>query len=82
MGAAGTDALFSLIKQKQDLQSYRERHWTGTLEDTSFEVPEARGCGALTDIINNLLSLPSAPGNNATRLPFSLLILYGPGAAG
>jgi serine protein kinase len=33
MGAAGTDALFSLIKQKQDLQSYRERHWTGTLED-------------------------------------------------
>jgi len=33
MGAAGADALFSLIKQKQDLQSYRERHWTGTLED-------------------------------------------------
>jgi virginiamycin B lyase len=56
--------------------------WTGTLEDTSFEVPEARGCGALTDIINNVLSLPSAPGNNATRLPFSLLILYGPAAAG
>ena len=33
MGAAGADALFALIKQKQDLQSYRERHWTGTLED-------------------------------------------------
>jgi serine protein kinase len=33
MGAAGADALFTLIKQKQDLQSYRERHWTGTLED-------------------------------------------------
>jgi serine protein kinase len=33
MGAAGTDALFALIKQKQDLHSYKERHWTGTLED-------------------------------------------------
>ena len=33
MGVAGADALLSLIKQKQDLQSYRERHWTGTLQD-------------------------------------------------
>src|SRR6187397_1892343 len=33
MGVAGAEALLSLIKQKQDLQGYRERHWTGTLED-------------------------------------------------
>ena len=33
MGTSGADALFALIRQKQDLQSYRERHWTGTLED-------------------------------------------------
>ena len=33
MGVTGADALLSLIKQKQDLQGYRERHWTGTLED-------------------------------------------------
>ena len=33
MGVAGADALLSLIKQKQDLQGYRERHWTGTLAD-------------------------------------------------
>lgn len=33
MGALGADTLFSLIKQKQDLQGYRERHWTGSLED-------------------------------------------------
>ena len=33
MGVAGADVLLSLIKQKQDLQGYRERHWTGTLED-------------------------------------------------
>jgi len=46
----------------------------GTFEDTTFSVPEARGCGALTDIINTVLSLPSAPGNNATRLPFSQLL--------
>jgi streptogramin lyase len=46
----------------------------GTFEDTTFSVPEARGCGALTDIINNVLSLPSDPGNNATRLPFSQLL--------
>ena len=31
MGVAGADVLLSLIKQKQDLQGYRERHWTGTL---------------------------------------------------
>ncbi|TMK13425.1 MAG: serine/threonine protein kinase, partial [Actinobacteria bacterium] len=33
MGVAGADTLFSLIKQKQDLQSYRERHWNGTVQD-------------------------------------------------
>src|SRR5687768_4478941 len=33
MGVAGAAELLSLIKQKQDLQGYRERHWTGTLED-------------------------------------------------
>ena len=33
MGTAGADALLALIRQKQDLQSYRERHWTGQLED-------------------------------------------------
>jgi virginiamycin B lyase len=43
----------------------------GTFEDTMFEVPEARGCGALTDVINTLLQLPSPSGANAIRLPFS-----------
>ncbi len=33
MGVAGAESLLTLIKQKQDLQSYRERHWMGTLED-------------------------------------------------
>jgi serine protein kinase len=33
MGVAGADTLLTLIKQKQDLQSYRERHWNGTLQD-------------------------------------------------
>jgi len=33
MGVAGADTLLSLIKQKQDLQSYRERHWNGTVHD-------------------------------------------------
>jgi serine protein kinase len=33
MGVAGADTLLSLIKQKQDLQSYRERHWNGTVQD-------------------------------------------------
>src|SRR5438552_3063597 len=33
MGVAGADVLLGLIKQKQDLQGYRERHWTGTLAD-------------------------------------------------
>jgi hypothetical protein len=56
--------------------------WTGTLEDTTFEVPAASGCGPLTDVINTLLGLPSPSGENATRLPFSLLILYGPAAGG
>jgi serine protein kinase len=31
--ASSPNALLSLIKQRQDLDSYRERHWTGTLED-------------------------------------------------
>jgi serine protein kinase len=29
MGVAGAEALLNLIRQKQDLQGYRERHWTG-----------------------------------------------------
>jgi serine protein kinase len=33
MGVAGADALLSLIKSRQDVQGYRERHWTGTLAD-------------------------------------------------
>jgi serine protein kinase len=33
MGVTGADALLGIVKQKQDLQGYRERHWTGTLED-------------------------------------------------
>jgi serine protein kinase len=33
MAAVGAENLLNLIKQKQDLQSYRERHWTGTLQD-------------------------------------------------
>ena len=28
--------------------------WTGIFEDTTFEVPEARGCGPLTTVINSL----------------------------
>ena len=55
--------------------------WTGTLEDNSFVVPEARGCGALTDIINGLLSLPSET-DNATHLPFGQTIIAGPGLGG
>jgi serine protein kinase len=30
---SGADALFSLISQKQDLTTYRERHWLGSLGD-------------------------------------------------
>jgi serine protein kinase len=30
---ASPNTLLSLIKQRQDLDSFRERHWTGTLED-------------------------------------------------
>ena len=52
--------------------------WTGTLHDSTFTVPEARGCGALTDIINNLLSLPSES-NNETVLPFGMFIIAAPG---
>jgi virginiamycin B lyase len=48
---------------------------TGTFEDTTFEVPEARGCGPLTEVINTLLSLPSASGENATRLPFAQFVI-------
>jgi serine protein kinase len=33
MGAVGADGLLNLIKQKQDLETYRERHWRGTLSD-------------------------------------------------
>jgi serine protein kinase len=33
MPAVGSETLLSLIKQKQDLQGYRERHWAGTLYD-------------------------------------------------
>jgi len=33
MGIARTNSLFDLIKQKQDLQTYRERHWTGSFPD-------------------------------------------------
>jgi serine protein kinase len=33
MGVTGAAALLSLIKQKQDLHGYRERHWTGSLFD-------------------------------------------------
>jgi serine protein kinase len=33
MAVAGAQTLLTLIKQKQDLQGYRERHWTGTLQD-------------------------------------------------
>jgi virginiamycin B lyase len=49
----------------------------GTLADSTFTVPEARGCGALTDIINNLLSLPSDEGENAISLPFAMFITAG-----
>jgi virginiamycin B lyase len=56
--------------------------WTGTLSDTTFEVPEARGCGALTQVINTLLDLPSPSGNNETVLPFSMFIIGGPGLVG
>jgi virginiamycin B lyase len=52
----------------------------GVFLDDTFSVPEARGCGALTDIINNVLSLPSDPGNNSTRLPFSIMIGFGVGS--
>jgi virginiamycin B lyase len=44
---------------------------SGTFEDALFEVPAARGCGALTDVINTLLDLPSPSGENAIRLPFT-----------
>jgi virginiamycin B lyase len=56
--------------------------WTGTLADDAFEVPEARGCGALTEVINTLLSLPSPAGENETVLPFSMFIVGGPALAG
>jgi virginiamycin B lyase len=46
----------------------------GTLADTTFEVPAARGCGALTSVINTLLELPSPSGSNAIELPFTQLL--------
>jgi len=33
MGGAGADGILGLIRQRQDLQGYRERHWTGTFND-------------------------------------------------
>jgi serine protein kinase len=33
MGATSAASLINIIKQKQDLESYRERHWVGTLAD-------------------------------------------------
>ncbi len=51
----------------------------GTLVDDTFTVPEARGCGALTDIINTLLSLPSPSGENHIRLPYTQLVTAGGG---
>jgi virginiamycin B lyase len=48
--------------------------WTGTLADDAFEVPAARGCGALTPVINALLELPSPSGQNETRLPFAMFL--------
>jgi len=33
MGFAGPEALLEIIRQKQDLQGYRERHWTGGFAD-------------------------------------------------
>jgi hypothetical protein len=47
---------------------------TGTLTADAFEVPAARGCGALTTVINTLLGLPSPSGANSTSLPFSQFI--------
>jgi virginiamycin B lyase len=49
----------------------------GTLVDDAFEVPEARGCGPLTEIINGLLDLPSPSGENAIRLPYTQLVTAG-----
>ena len=33
MGVSGPEALLEIIRQKQDLSGYRERHWTGTFAD-------------------------------------------------
>jgi serine protein kinase len=33
MGVGTAETLLNIIKQRQDLESYRERHWAGTLED-------------------------------------------------
>jgi streptogramin lyase len=49
----------------------------GTLADDAFEVPAARGCGPLTDVINTLLSLPSPSGENAISLPQAQLLIEG-----
>jgi len=49
--------------------------WTGTLADGAFEVPAATGCGALGDVINGALALPSPAGENEIVLPFSRLLV-------
>ena len=33
MGVAGPEALLEIIRRKQDLPGYRERHWTGAISD-------------------------------------------------
>jgi streptogramin lyase len=48
-----------------------------TATSPGFDVPLARGCGALTDIINNVLGLPSPASDNAIRLPFGMFITAG-----
>ena len=49
--------------------------WTGTLADGAFEIPAATGCGALGDVINGALALPSPAGENEIVLPFSRLLV-------
>ena len=33
MGVSGPEALLEIIRQKQDLSGYRERHWAGSFAD-------------------------------------------------
>jgi virginiamycin B lyase len=51
----------------------------GMFADETFAVPEARGCGALTPVINSLLGLPSPSGENSITLPYSILLRVGGG---